>query len=892
MTKYNLRFNGIRIKYNGIANIVVNSEIPLNQATPDNPGENPNPGGNTETEFVDKMSSQSFTVSYNSSTKQVTFGGAAMTYQTFKNVEYYIGSGTHRTTTASSVSLSTLQSQYNMSGGTSGTTYTLYARVISTEGNKTALKSTSITIAADVDPISTFTPTLYNDGDTILWDFYESDGYSTTAPTVYYKVNNLTEYSMNQEDILTVAMLKSKYNLAEDSDYTLSIRFGRGSTYSKSKTTTFHIEAASAYDPSKAVEWDIHTFHDIGEVYQSLHKGDKVSFVIRHGERNDNDSSSNQPITQRGQVALLAAGRTKLTGNSDFESGITSSDFKLYGSHAVRTSHTAILLAKGRGCDTDALLGQDTISYCKNTSGSTQQNFFNSTSNKIVNIYGEGHSSSDPIENCPKDWLTGDKWELGTSDWNAVARLSYQQDHSSQYKNFINWVVEQSTASINIFGSHDFNMVTAVVETAKKGITGNLTNDTVAKTVIDPNIMMYSTGQWIAYACGIAVIQRAGDTKHEHLEIVPIRTLTNIAPVSGKWTETEADRMRHGATSSTGNDGYHPNACYNYTYDVNGSIQTDLTTYSNTTVPHNYETTSKVYQRVAQTSTYSSLSTSDFNDAETIYKKVDVANGDRLMIITRHTIRNSDPGKQSGALFATNSSQYINGYDGVTLIANNIYKLQGAPFNDPSTDAYFSTNVKRCVETSYLIGKLRGNSALTRMGTISNLQPLPGGTSNASSNATADQNWEAETAVIHNGAVSPYGSSEQYSQIPAIKQVPGPHCYFNDRIWSTNASWPEVQNYYKNNQSTCIQKCTEAINWLAEASHGHPFTYMTGHDLSVLPFVCFATNNGDKFSGWSNDYDSNPTGWLYYCAGVAVIVHANGNWEIYPFRLSERGVFT
>lgn len=535
MTKYNLRFNGIRIKYNGIANIVVNSEIPLNQATPDNPGENPNPGGNTETEFVDKMSSQSFTVSYNSSTKQVTFGGAAMTYQTFKNVEYYIGSGTHHTTTASSVSLSTLQSQYNMSGGTSGTTYTLYAQVISTEGNKTTLKSTSITIAADVDPISTFTPTLYNDGDTILWDFYESDGYSTTAPTVYYKVNNLTEYSMNQEDVLTIAMLKSKYNLAEDSDYTLSIRFGRGSTYSKSKTITFHIDA------------------------------------------------------------------------------------------------------------------------------------------------------------------------------------------------------------------------------------------------------------------------------------IPI-TIT--------------------------------------------------------------------YKRVAQSATYNSLSTTDFNNAQTIYKAVNTSAGDRIIFITRHTERNSDHGKQSGA-----------NENGMALIKNNIYKIKGAPFNDPSTDAYFSTNVKRCVETSYLIGKLRGNSALTRMGTESNLQSLPG-TSNASSNATADQNWEAETAVIHNGAVSPYGASEQYSNIESIKAVPGPHCYFNDRIWSINASWSEVQNYYKNNQSTCIQKCTEAINWLAEASEGHPFTYMTGHDLSVLPFVCFATYNGNMFSSWNENYSSNPTGWIKYCAGIAVIVHKDGSWEPYPVYLFDSGVFT
>lgn len=890
MTKYNLRFNGIRIKYNGIANIVVNSEIPLNQATPDNPGENPNPGGNTETEFVDKMSSQSFTVSYNSSTKQVTFGGAAMTYQTFKNVEYYIGSGTHRTTTASSVSLSTLQSQYNMSGGTSGTTYTLYAQVISTEGNKTALKSTSITIAADVDPISTFTPTLYNDGDTILWDFYESDGYSTTTPTVYYKVNNLTEYSMNQEDILTVAMLKSKYNLAEDSDYTLSIRFGRGSTYSKSKTTTFHIEAASAYDPSKAVEWDIHTFHDIGEVYQSLHKGDKVTFVVRHGERNPDDHSSNSPILPRSQVALLAAGRTKLTGNADFENGLSNKDFKLMGSTSLRTSQTAVLLARGRGCDTDSILGQNTIDYCKNVSKDTQLSYFNSNDSLV--------KTSDALLTESSNWPS-------QSGWDGVARGAYETNYISYLNTYVAKLLDESTASINIFGSHDYNMIPFIITVARQGKTN-------ASEFIVPDLMFYTGEQhWIAYAGGVAIIQRAGDTNHEHIEMVPIKTLTNIggtATDGSKDYSTGVVLMRQGVTSNKLADAYKPNSGYTYTYLVNGQIQRDITTYSDTLVPYNFDTdiessggsgnsgTTTVtkpasYQRVAQTSTYSSLSTSDFNDAETIYKKVDVANGDRLMIMTRHTIRNSDSGKQSGALFATNSSQYINGYDGVTLIANNIYKLQGAPFNDPSTDAYFSTNVKRCVETSYLVGKLRGNSALTRMGTVSNLQPLPG-TSNASSNATADQNWEAETAVIHNGAVSPYGNSSQYSNIEAIKAVPGPHCYFNDRIWSTNASWPEVQNYYKNNTNTCIQKCTEAINWLAEASHGHPFTYLTAHDLSILPFVCFATNNGNMFSSWNNDYDSNPTGWIYYCAGVAVIVHANGNWEIYPFRLSERGKFT
>ena len=59
----------------------------------------------------------------------------------------------------------------------------------------------------------------------------------------------------------------------------------------------------------------------------------------------------------------------------------------------------------------------------------------------------------------------------------------------------------------------------------------------------------------------------------------------------------------------------------------------------------------------------------------------------------------------------------------------------------------------------------------------------------------------------------------------------------------------------------------------------------------MIPFVCWATGNGNFFSSWNNDYDSNPTGWLNYLAGVAVIVHTDGSWEVYPVKMLDSGKF-
>lgn len=255
------------------------------------------------------------------------------------------------------------------------------------------------------------------------------------------------------------------------------------------------------------------------------------------------------------------------------------------------------------------------------------------------------------------------------------------------------------------------------------------------------------------------------------------------------------------------------------------------------------------YRRVS--ASYSNLSTTNFNDIADVYQSV--KSGDRLMIIVRHSERDSATGKDAGL----NSN-------GLSILQNTAApKVVGAPFANASTDKYYSTNVKRTVETAYFIGKARGASGCT-------------------SSTLLGSNWENETAVDHSGDTS--------SSISWVKATPGPHTYFNDHF-TGGTNWVTAQNYYKNSKTTCTNDCEAAINWLAKDSEGHPFVMLGSHDLCMVPFVCWATDNGNFFSTWNNDYDSNPSGWIMYMAGVAVIVHSDGGWEVYPIKMLDKGKF-
>lgn len=245
------------------------------------------------------------------------------------------------------------------------------------------------------------------------------------------------------------------------------------------------------------------------------------------------------------------------------------------------------------------------------------------------------------------------------------------------------------------------------------------------------------------------------------------------------------------------------------------------------------------YSRVA--STYSTLTTSDFNAAEDVYKSIKT--GDRVIFIVRHSERGSQSGRDAGIT-----------ENGLAMLSTAAAKLTGAPFSDTTNDAYYSTYVKRTVETAYFVGRARNPQKFTR-------------------STLFDTDWENETLVIHSESTS------------------GPNRYFKDGPENSSSSWPFAQTYYKEHKTDCITYCETAINWIVQQSEGHPFTFLCSHDLVMVPFVCWAADNGDFFSTWNNDYDSNPSGWINYLSGISVIVHSNGTWEVYPVKMLDNGKF-
>ena len=96
---------------------------------------------------------------------------------------------------------------------------------------------------------------------------------------------------------------------------------------------------------------------------------------------------------------------------------------------------------------------------------------------------------------------------------------------------------------------------------------------------------------------------------------------------------------------------------------------------------------------------YNQLLTNDFNAVEDVYKNI--RTGDRVIFLVRHSERIND----------CTSEWWLTEY-WVELAQWVWMKLQWTPFEDSSTDFYWSSAVKRTVQTSYYVGESRGSKVL------------------------------------------------------------------------------------------------------------------------------------------------------------------------------------
>lgn len=231
-----------------------------------------------------------------------------------------------------------------------------------------------------------------------------------------------------------------------------------------------------------------------------------------------------------------------------------------------------------------------------------------------------------------------------------------------------------------------------------------------------------------------------------------------------------------------------------------------------------------IYQRVDNS--YSQLLTDDFNAVEDVYKSIKT--GDRVIFLVRHSERINDC-----------TAEWWLTEHWVDLAQWVWTKLQWAPFEDTSTDFYWSSIVKRTVQTSYYVWESRGSKVLK--------------------NPIDSDNWSDYEYVNHSDDID----SVVYWE------------YFSD--WNEYSS---IENLYEENKDVVNERAFRTITTLCELTQWHPFSWITSHDWVVLPLTERATN--EKLSFLESDSD-----WPNFMQWVAIIVHKDGWWEIYPVKSLE-----
>lgn len=230
------------------------------------------------------------------------------------------------------------------------------------------------------------------------------------------------------------------------------------------------------------------------------------------------------------------------------------------------------------------------------------------------------------------------------------------------------------------------------------------------------------------------------------------------------------------------------------------------------------------YHRVNDS--YSQFMTDDFNAVENVYKNI--KSWDRVIFLVRHSERITD----------CTAEWWLT--ERWTEFAQWVWeKLKWAPFEDTSTDFYGSSAVKRTVQTSYYVWESRGSKVLK--------------------NPIDSDNWSDYEFVNHSDDINNVVYWE----------------YFTD--WN---SYLSIESLYEENKDSVNERALTTVTKLCELTQWHPFSWITSHDWVVLPLTEWATNETLSFSEAESE-------WPNFMQWVAIIVHKDWGWEIYPVKSLE-----
>ena len=210
--------------------------------------------------------------------------------------------------------------------------------------------------------------------------------------------------------------------------------------------------------------------------------------------------------------------------------------------------------------------------------------------------------------------------------------------------------------------------------------------------------------------------------------------------------------------------------------------------------------------------------------------------GDRVVFVVRHSER--DEGC-SGSECDLNAN-------GINMVKEIGVKFRGGLAG--VDDSYYgSSDAERCKTTSYLIAITRGDTHLS-------------------------------------------SNQDVVNPIEVLKSK-----YYGEDL----NSWPGRAEYYNKNPEEVAQKSMVLVNDLLNRTKGKTFSWFTSHDYVMVPLVEWATNLGidyEKYKGIYNgedsEYQNKETDYFYwnnFLSGVAILVHKDNTFEIYPVKNLEDG---
>ena len=210
--------------------------------------------------------------------------------------------------------------------------------------------------------------------------------------------------------------------------------------------------------------------------------------------------------------------------------------------------------------------------------------------------------------------------------------------------------------------------------------------------------------------------------------------------------------------------------------------------------------------------------------------------GDRVVFVVRHSER--DEGC-SGSECDLNAN-------GINMVKEIGVKFRGGLAG--VDDSYYgSSDAERCKTTSYLIATTRGDTHLS-------------------------------------------SNQDVVNPIEVLKSK-----YYGEDL----NSWPGRAEYYNKNPEEVAQKSMVLVNDLLNRTKGKTFSWFTSHDYVMVPLVEWATNLGidyEKYKGIYNgedsEYQNKETDYFYwnnFLSGVAILVHKDNTFEIYPVKNLEDG---